>query len=170
MNKKKIMIISASLLMLAAVSVKPAMAYFTDTHKSVGTVMFGNIDITPHEKVDGLTKTITVENTGDYPVFARVKVMAGETHIIKLDKEKSTGWELKEDGFYYYRNPIDVKKLSYELVVTINPGDDNSDDFNVIVVEEATRVNDNGEADWDAKSVNSEKFGLNNNNNEGGAN
>ena len=95
--------------------------------------------------------------------------MAGETHTIKLDKEKSTGWELKEDGFYYYKNPIDVKKLSDELVVTINPGDDDSDDFNVIVVEEATRVNDNGEADWDAKSVNSEKFGLNNND-EGGAN
>ena len=58
MNKKKIMIISASLLMLAAVSVKPAMAYFTDTHKSVGTVMFGNIDITPHERLMALPKQL----------------------------------------------------------------------------------------------------------------
>ncbi|MBO5617749.1 MAG: hypothetical protein J5901_05330 [Pseudobutyrivibrio sp.] len=171
MNKKKIMIISASLLMLAAVSVKPAMAYFTDTHKAVGTVKFGSYEITPHEKVENNVKKITVENTGDYPVFARVKVLAGHTHDLEFDKSASKDWTLKDDGYYYYDNPIDVKELSSELVIKIsdNADTDDADTFNVIVVEEATKVADDGTAKWDETTVNSEKFGLNKNN-KGGTN
>ena len=101
MNKRKgLMIIAASLLLIGAVSVKPAMAYFTDTHQATGAVL-GKYEITPHEEVQGLTKVISVENTGDYPVYARVQLFAGSTVDLIFEADKSSGWTKGVEGFYY---------------------------------------------------------------------
>lgn len=159
MKNKKLIIVAAALLMLGAISIKPAMAYFTDTHTAGGSVLFGKNAITPHEKTEGLTKTITVENTGDYPVFVRVKLFAGETHGLKFNQDKSANWSFdKSDEFYYFKNPISPKELTGELVVDIDPGDETADKFNVIVVEEGCRVGEDGQPTWDDKVTNTETF------------
>ena len=157
MNKKKVLIIAASVLMLGAVSIKPAMAYFTDTHSATGTVKFGKYEITPYEEVDGMTKKISIKNTGDYPVYTRVKVLAGSTHGLTFDKENSTDWYDK-DGYYYYDKVLDVDSETSKLLVTIDPNDENKEEFNVIVVEEACRADKDGNPVWNEDSVNKEVY------------
>lgn len=159
MKNKKLIIVAAALLMLGAISIKPAMAYFTDTHTANGSVLFGKHAITPHEKTEGLTKTITVENTGDYPVFVRVKLFAGTTHGLKFNEDKSAKWSFNgNDEFYYFETPIAPKELTEELVVDIDPIDETAGEFNVIVVEEGCRVGEDGKPTWDDKISNTETY------------
>jgi hypothetical protein len=154
MNKKKILIIAASLLMLGAVAVKPAMAYFTDTHDAKGAATFKHIEIKPYEDIDGFTKIVRIENTGDAPVYVRVKFFAGNSEVHKLttDDERTHGWALKEDGFYYYNDVVpagDVNNVTDTLAVKVDPGLDEDPYFNVIVVSEAAPLKADGTADWD---------------------
>lgn len=159
MKNKKLILVAAALLMLGAISIKPAMAYFTDTHTANGSVLFGKRSITPHEKTEGLTKTITVENTGDYPVYVRVKLFAGDTHGLKFNGDKSPKWSFNgNDEFYYFETPISPKELTGELVVDIDPVDETAGEFNVIVVEEGCPVGEDGQPTWDKKITNTETF------------
>lgn len=176
MNKKKVLIIAASVLMLGAVAVKPAMAYFTDTQKASGTVKLGKYEITPYEEVEGMEKKISIKNTGDYPVYTRVKVFAGSTHGLSFETDKSTDWSQKGE-YYYYDKILEVNATTPELVVKIDPKSETKEQFNVVVVEEACRVNADNSASWDEVSVNKEVYSSSNfevkdesAENEGGAN
>ena len=154
MNKKKIIVIAASLLLLGSIAVKPALAYFTDSHTAKGavSVTLGEYKIVPDEEVDGLTKTIYVKNTGDFPVYARVKVFVGSTHGLKFEEDKSDDWRyVSSDEFYYYDKILQPTDTSKPLVVTIDPKNETSETFNVIVVEEATLVDSDGNYNWDKK-------------------
>ncbi|MBQ7147180.1 MAG: hypothetical protein IJR96_00365 [Pseudobutyrivibrio sp.] len=151
MNKKKLVLIAASLLVLGSVAVKPTMAYFTDTHTGKGEVKvtMGEYEITPDEDVKGMIKKITVKNTGDFPVYARVKVLAGSTHGQEFLASSSENWESKEDGFYYYKKVINPGEESTKLAVEIVAMEAVDETFNVIVVEEATRVQEDGSVNWE---------------------
>lgn len=163
MKNKKLVIVAAALLMLGAISIKPVMAYFTDTHTASGSLFFGKNAITPHEKTEGLTKTITVENTGDYAVYVRVKLFAGDTHGLNFNQGKSAKWSFNEkDEFYYYETPISPNELTGELVVDIDSGEETAEEFNVIVVEEGCRVGEDGKPTWDDKISNTETFNSEN--------
>lgn len=151
-NKKKIIIIAASLLLLGAVGVKPAMAYFTATHESSGVVNFGHMEITPHEKIDGFTKSITIENTGEQPVYVRVQFFAGSTHKLTTTLTSSSKWSKNEDGFYYYSQQLAAGKTTETLAVKVDPEGETADYFNVIVVSEATGVKEDGSYDWNEVS------------------
>ncbi len=150
MNKKKYLVVAASLLLLGAVAVKPAMAYFTDTHSAVGQAGFGHYEITPDEKVSGTTKTITVKNTGDYPVFVRVKLFAGSTHGLNFKESASANWSLgSRDEFYYFSKSIEPGESTGELVVDIDANGESQDEFNVIVVSEACKLSADNKPTWD---------------------
>ena len=153
MNKKKLVLIAASLLVLGSVAVKPTTAYFTDSHTGRGTVevTMGEYEITSDEKVEGMIKKITVKNTGDFPVYARVKLFAGSTHGQNFITADSESWEAKEDGFYYYQKIINPGEESTKLCVEIDALEAVDETFNVIVVEEATRVQEDGSANWEEK-------------------
>ena len=166
MNKKKIIMIAAALLLVGSIAVKPAMAYFTDTHTASGVVKFGHYEITPHEEVHGMTKTITVENTGDYPVYVRVKVIAGSTVKLSMNSSSSTNWSKNDDGYYYYSEKLVPSKESEQLWIDIDASGETLDSINVIVVEEASKVGTDGKATWDATTSNTDIVTTN----EGGAN
>lgn len=158
MSKKKTLLIAAALLMLSVVAVKPAMAYLTDTHSTNGGAAVyledRRIEIIPKERIEENTKVISVENTGDLPVFVRVKVIAGRTHLLELDTEKSDSrWSYNEDdGYYYYSDILEVEETSKELYVKIAPGNSAEEKFNVIVVAEAARpLSDGSAGDWKGK-------------------
>ena len=158
MNKKKLVIIAASLLMLGAVTVKPAMAYFTDTHQANGQVQFSHIEITPYEEVYGLTKKITIENTGKEAVYARIKVFAGDTHPLTF---QGADWNEKND-YYEYDKVLQVGDTSEPILVTIDPAIEDAEEFNVIVVEEACGLDKDGNPTWDKKYKNQEYFKASN--------
>lgn len=153
-KKKYLVIVAAALLMISAVAVKPAMAFLTDTHNTAGTSIVHlsekKIEIIPKERIDGDIKVISVENTGEQPVYARVKVIVGRTQGLVFDKEKSNGWSEK-DGYYYYDSIIHVGKTSNELFVKVDPKKTADESFNVVVVAEAARVKNDGTAGWDEK-------------------
>ena len=141
MKNKKIIIAAATLAMIAAASVGPAMAYFTDSHYAYGVVPvnLGDSELTPHEKVTGMVKTITVENTGDYDVYVRVQAFCGSN--VKVEMTAGEGWT--KDGDYYVYNEVvkahESTKSSIEFTIT-PPADSDQKDFNVIIIEEATRA------------------------------
>lgn len=155
MNKKMVLTVAASLLVVGSIAVKPAMAYFTDTHTGKGSVAMtmemGDIKVVPDEDVTEMTKKITIKNTGDVPVMARVKVFAGSTHDLIFNAEESVNWSENSDGYYYYSEKLGPAKQSSELIVTIDPKNEIAGSFNVIVVEEATRVQPDGSYDWKEK-------------------
>ncbi len=154
MKYKKYLIIAAALAFIGAASVGPAMAYFTDSHIATGMVAIdlGDSELTPTESVEGMVKTIQVENSGNYEVYIRVKALYGSTvGVEKLDGDK---WSLAEDGYYYYSDVVEAGGITEELKLIITaPADTKQDSFNVVIVEEATRVTyaDDGTlnaADW----------------------
>ena len=140
-KKKHLLLAAAALLMISAVAVKPAMAFLTDSHKTEGTSMVHleehHIEIIPKERIDKDIKVISVENTGELPVYARVKVVAGRTQGLVFDKDKSEGWTEK-NGYYYYDSLIEVGKTSKDLYVMVDPKNSADETFNVVVVAEAS--------------------------------
>ena len=83
--------------------------------------------------------------------MARVKVFAGSTHDLIFSSEESLNWSENSDGYYYYNAKLEPTIHSSELVLTIDPKNETSGSFNVIVVEEATRVQPDGSYDWNEK-------------------
>ncbi len=160
--KKYLLIAAAALLMIGAAAVSPAMAYFTDTHTASGmvTLSLGDSNVKPDESFDGMNKLITVTNTGDYAVFVRVKAIYGSNCTVTLDAASSSGWSDGGDGYYYYASPLAGKtgdasegESSSQLKLIVAAKEDTTaDSFNVIILEEATRVrydsNGNAIADW----------------------
>ncbi len=160
--KKYLLIAAAALLMIGAAAVSPAMAYFTDTHTASGmlTLSLGDSNVKPDESFDGMNKLITVTNTGDYVVFVRVKAIYGSNCTVTLDAASSSGWSDGGDGYYYYASPLagktgdaSVGESSSQLKLIVAAKEDTTaDSFNVIILEEATRVrydsNGNAIADW----------------------
>lgn len=159
MNKKKMILIAASVLMLSAVAVKPAIAFLTDTHGTAGTstvhINDHDIEIIPVERIDENIKVIKIKNTGELPVKVRVKLVVGSTHKDELEfgesqKAQSVGWTYDSgDGYYYYKDTIDVGKESGELHVKITPKPGTTGRFNIIVTSEAARVKADGTGAWE---------------------
>ena len=142
MKFKKYFVIAAALALVSLASVKTTMAYFTDTKQATGgvTLSLGDSRLTPHETVDGLIKHITVENTGNYDVFIRVKAVYGSNYDASVVENTSAGWELKEDGYYYYKDVVKAHETAPELQLEISVKDDTAveDSFNVVILQEAS--------------------------------
>ncbi len=164
MKYRKYIVIAAALVLLAGVSIKSANAYFTDTQEATGYIKLnlGDSEIIPNEDVDGMTKIITVKNTGNYNVFVRVKAIYGSNCTVAIDNsaegdtKKSEGWSLNDDGYYYYSGVVSVGESAPKLYLTVTPKEGaTADSFNVVIVEEATKVlyDSDGKAyaDWNSK-------------------
>ena len=68
LNKKTLGLAGAALFLSAGLSVGSAMAYFTTYTQVGGSVSLnlgGSISTVPHEEVEGWTKHVTIENTGE---------------------------------------------------------------------------------------------------------
>lgn len=160
MKLKKYFIIAAALALVSAASVGTTMAYFTDTKQATGgvTLSLGDSRITPKESVDGMVKHVTVENTGNYDVFIRVKAVYGENYEVVRADGSDEGWSLKDDGYYYYKDVVKAHEEAPVLNLEVKVKDDSQvpDSFNIVIVEEASLAiydaDGNASVDW-AKKV-----------------
>ncbi|MBE5891389.1 MAG: hypothetical protein E7282_10570 [Lachnospiraceae bacterium] len=129
-------------------------AYFTTYATAQGTVpisLGSQTDI--HEEYANWKKTISVENTGEVPVFVRVKVLCASQFEVTAE---GTNWSLGNDGYYYYSEVVLVGETTENIVASIQKSEDVKSDFNIIVVQECTPVmyDENGNphtaenADW----------------------
>ena len=163
MKTKVLYLVAAVAIVLSVTAVKPAIAYFTDSVSAEGSIPITLGEVIPKidEKVQNMTKTIAVENTGDYSIFVRVKAFKPEA--CEITPTFGAGWSFNQsDGYYYFDNPVAPgEKTPTELLLKItnpNPGS-----YNVIIIEEATRVHydDNGNPkapDWNATFKNQNEY------------
>lgn len=85
------------------------MAYFTTYTEASGgvTLNMGFSETIPKEDFSNWTKHVSVENTGGYDCYIRVKALAGSKYQDGLQYSDSDGkWTPGEDGYYYYSDPI----------------------------------------------------------------
>lgn len=160
MKFKKYLMIAAALALVSLASVKTTMAYFTDHKETTGgvTLSLGDSRITPKETVEGMVKHVTVENTGNYDVFIRVKAVYGSKYDVVLAKGTAEGWSLKDDGYYYYKDVVKAHEEApvLNLEVKVKVDSQVPDSFNIVIVEEASLAiydaDGNASVDW-AKKV-----------------
>lgn len=151
LSKKSLCLAAAALTLTAGISAGTAMAYFTTYAEASGnvTLNMGFTETTPTEEFSNWTKHVTVKNTGDFACFVRVKALAGEKYQDGLQYSDSDGkWTPGESS-----SVLDIKIDSK----------DTEDSFNVVVVQESTKVlyNENNEpyADWTQIADTSETAG-----------
>ena len=147
----KRIVISLLAVVLMFGAVKGSLAYFTDYEENSGTatvILKGEGKIV--EEIDDDNKHITIENTGETPIIARVRIFANAeiTKTVAVDPE----WKQSGD-WWYYNTSIKGGESTSELLVSISFPENakDGDTFNVVVVYECTPVlGDTGpvNADW----------------------
>ena len=165
LHKKPLIMAAATLALTGTLAVGSAMAYFTTYSTAGGGVKMnmGFTETVPKEDVDENGKHITIENTGDYDCYVRVKALAGSKYQDGLQYSDSDGkWTPGEDGYYYYSDPIAPGESTSVLDIRIDSKESDAS-FNVVVVQESTKVlyNENNEpyADWTQIADTSETTG-----------
>ena len=164
-NKKSLCLAAAALTLTAGISAGTAMAYFTTYTDASGgvTLNMGFSETIPKEDFSNWTKHVSVENTGDYDCYVRVKALAGSKYQDGLQYSDSDGkWTPGEDGYYYYSDLIAPGESTSVLDIRIDSKESDAS-FNVVVVQESTKVlyNENNEpyADWTQIADTSETTG-----------
>ena len=162
--KKHFLILLAAVL-LVAVSVPNAFAYFyTYTRGSRELVVSLKDSTDLDETVIVTQKNLSIKaDAGSDPVYVRVKVFASEDLEVG---SVTSGWEKKADGYYYYQNPIDGDpETSYEDTASIQisvslketEGTEYADSYNVVVIYETTPLLTDPDgaayADWNNATV-----------------
>jgi hypothetical protein len=137
-NKKVTILAAAALLLVMSVSAGTAMAYFTTYATAKGGVPVAlGPETTVHEDYEDWEKTISVENTGDVPVYVRAKVIAASQFTVTIEGSE---WSLGNDGYWYYEEVLPVGGRTENLVASIEKLDEVTSSFNVVVVQECTPV------------------------------
>lgn len=164
-------IIAASLALLALLllvlsSVSAVQAYFTTyTEVSGRRTVHARTELDIVEDVSGLTKSITLKNTGKYECWARALVLYPDGYTLRISDEAAAYWEARpaENGTWYvYKDVLPAGgTTAAPLVVGIEvpgnvPYEELKKEFNVVVISECVPVlyNENGSAriaDWDLK-------------------
>lgn len=129
----------AALTLAAGPSVEHAMAYFTSYTAASGTktIDMGFTTTEPKEEVDNEGKHVTIENTGAYDCFVRVKVIS-DVGVSFTDRG---GWKDGGDGYWYYPEVLGAGKSTGELLVSYElPAAQEKEDVNIIVLQECTPV------------------------------
>lgn len=158
LSKKTICLAAAAIALTGTLAVGSAYAYFTTYSEAKGNVVFqmGETRTEPHEEVKEGKKIVSIENTGDYDCYIRVKAYAGNNYNLSYADGGSGKWYDGGDGYWYYKDILEAGSTSETVLVNIPKEllEDITDekDLNVIVIQECTPVqyDDDGEpyADW----------------------
>lgn len=158
LSKKTICLAAAAIALTGTLAVGSAYAYFTTYSEAKGNVVFqmGETRTEPHEEVEKGKKIVSIENTGDYDCYIRVKAYAGNNYNLSYADGGSGKWYDGGDGYWYYKDILEAGSTSETVLVNIPKEllEDITDekDLNVIVIQECTPVqyDDDGEpyADW----------------------
>ena len=158
LSKKTICLAAAAIALTGTLAVGSAYAYFTTYSEAKGNVVFqmGETRTEPHEEVKKGKKIVSIENTGDYDCYIRVKAYAGNNYNLSYADGGSGKWYDGGDGYWYYKDILEAGSTSETVLVNIPKEllEDITDekDLNVIVIQECTPVqyDDDGEpyADW----------------------
>lgn len=143
MKKAKYSLFLLALAMVMTAGVGKAWAYFTTYASAAGSIAISMGDETEiEEEFSNWEKRVTITNKPDSePVYIRAKAFGGGGYSLVYGGE---GWELKEEGYYYYDKIVQGGESTSVLSVKIEnvPETDVKDGtaFNVVVIYESTPV------------------------------
>ena len=144
--KRPLFLAVAALILVGTLTVGSAMAYFTTYSSAKGSVQMhmGFTETIPHEDVDSKGKHITIENTGDYDCFVRVRAFA-PSEIALTYQSEDFGWTDGGDGFWYYDEILPAgemtkTKLNVSYTFPKAEDEDSPESFNIVVIQECTPV------------------------------
>ncbi len=164
--KKLVKILAAvAFILTAALSVKPAMAYFTTHTQARGYKTLKLTDKTEIKEPDVKenTKHIVISNAGPQTCFVRARAYApsavdGYDLTYSTDTSTGTGGTWEKDGdWYVYSLPLAAGESTSELLVKIDniPEDEDLEKFNIVVIYETVPAmyDEDGKpkADWSGK-------------------
>ena len=145
-NHRKLLVTALSLILCMSVSIGIAFAYFTDYENARGGAILhlkGQTWI--DEKADKDGKTIVIKNVDEPDMVVRAMIIADQSHLGNITLGE--GWQGPDaDGWYYYgkilkgskdRDGGETTELRAEVKVS---GNEDINDFDVVVVQEAERV------------------------------
>lgn len=108
MKQKSWILSLLALVLIVCAMVQPALAYFTAHTQADGAVpLYFERETTIRETMDGLTKVVTIKNTGGdnpdhaVPVWVRARAYVGQEYEEHLSVS-GTGWSQGADGWWYY--------------------------------------------------------------------
>lgn len=174
--KRKLTLLSGVIVVLALM-VTGTLAYYTTTEKTTNVITTGNVDLIIHEKTangenvlntdieimpgDVVSRIVTMENTGNHPLYLRVKLTKNVddnslTAEECLDMDiNSTEWTYK-DGFYHYNTALQAGESTVPLFteIVIDGKAVNNQYlgkvFDLNIIAYAVQSEHNGETVWDA--------------------
>ncbi len=133
--KRKLVAIFGVIAILAILSIG-TYAYFTTEQNAHNVITAGNVKLEIHEKTatgedfpkegiivmpgDTVSKIVTVENTGDHPLYLRIKLTEGVndealTADDCLDININRSCWLEKDGYYYYYRALQSGETTEQL-------------------------------------------------------
>lgn len=142
MKRKSSYILSLlALVLILCAFIQPAWAYFTSSKEADGSVPISFVrKTTIEEKVDKLTKSVTVRNdsSSTVDVWVRVRAHAGAQYKLNVG---GSGWSQNGD-WWYFNAPVAPGKTANPLAVTLVIPEDvkPTDVVNVGVIYESTTV------------------------------
>ncbi len=133
MNKRKIILLAALLVMVAILGVGGTLAYFTAEDSATNTFTVGNVkieltepnweeaeDVYPGQV---LPKDPKVTNVGTNPCYVRIAVegldVLGKDDLLIKVGELGTDWVLHTDGYYYYTKVLEKDAATTAVFETI---------------------------------------------------
>lgn len=145
-NHRKLLIMALSLILCITASVGITFAYFTDYENARGGAILNLKGQTwIDEQADKNGKTIKIKNVNEPDMVVRVMIIADKDHLGAITL--GDGWTGPDaDGWYYYgkvlkgstdRDGGETSELRAEVNVS---GNEDINDFDVVVVQEAERV------------------------------
>lgn len=157
MKRKQIIGLTALFALILSASIPSTIAYFT-TYASAS----GGVEISLQAETEIIeqlpepySKHVQVQlDQGSQPVYVRVRAFSGSAYPIEA-RPSSTNW--KQNGQYWeYMVPLFLEEghnITDEIIFEIDPKEDETQNFNIVVVSESIPVefDENGNplpADW----------------------
>ena len=162
MNKRKIILLAALLVMVAILGVGGTLAYFTAEDEATNTFTVGNvkIDLTEPNWEEAedvfpgqvLPKDPKVTNVGTNPCYVRIAVegldVLGKDDLLIKVGELGTDWVLHTDGYYYYTKVLEkevattavFETITIPTALTNDKGEEYKDKYNVKVTAYAVQA------------------------------
>lgn len=169
MNKRKWFLLLLALVLVIGAGIGSAYAYFTTYSTAHGgyVVHIGN-ETEIEEEALGAEKKITIKNIGDYPVFVRAKIYAGDkigveasyTEGVWVVKNEKDPLDYEAHDVYYYQRVLEGHSTTNDdgdglLTFTLTiPKEENvkvGDAVDVVIIYESVPAvfKEDGEPDFD---------------------